>query len=224
MCYTNCRKNEEAEKKMKLYLVRHGQTDWNKERRIQGRADIELNEFGRHLAVETGKGLKDVPFAACFSSPLKRAVETAQLILGEKDLPVLTDERIAEMDFAEYEGKCCMKENWELPESFRNFFEAPDRYEPAEGGESFADMKKRTRAFLDDLCAREEFRNENILVVTHGAALAGMLNNIKGKPLSQYWGTGVHKNCAVTEVLLDGKQAEILAENKAYYEDEVKPW
>ena len=53
---------------MKLYLVRHGQTDWNKEKRLQGQEDIPLNDFGRHLAKETGVGLRNVRFNLCFSS------------------------------------------------------------------------------------------------------------------------------------------------------------
>lgn len=68
---------------MKLYLVRHGQTDWNKEKRLQGQEDIPLNDFGRHLAKETGVGLRNVRFNLCFSSDLKRALETASLILDE---------------------------------------------------------------------------------------------------------------------------------------------
>ena len=64
---------------MKLYLVRHGQTDWNKEKRLQGQEDIPLNDFGRHLAKETGIGLRNVRFDLCFSSDLKRALETANL-------------------------------------------------------------------------------------------------------------------------------------------------
>ena len=66
---------------MKIYLVRHGETDWNKERKIQGQVDIPLNAFGIHLAEETAKGLRDIPFDICFSSPLGRAKDTARIIL-----------------------------------------------------------------------------------------------------------------------------------------------
>lgn len=95
---------------------------------------------------------------------------------------------------------------------------------PAEDGESFVDVKERTGAFLNWLFHREELKDSNILVTTHGAALAGLLNNIKGKDLSEYWGVGVHKNCAVTEVEVTDKGSEILSENQVYYKDEVKPW
>lgn len=209
---------------MKLYLVRHGETDWNKARRIQGQADIPLNEFGRSLAVKTAAGLKEIPFAACYSSPLGRAVETAKLILAGRDVPVMTDGRIAEMAFGEWEGKCCSKEGWELPERFHAFFNDPEHYEPAGGGEDFAQVRKRTGEFLTWLSTQKKYEGENILVATHGAALAGMLNYMKKKPLSEYWGQGVHKNCAVTEVQVTDGQFYILSENQTYYDDDVKPW
>ena len=63
--------------RMKLYLVRHGETDWNKVKKIQGQVDIPLNQFGKHLAEETAEGLRDIPFDLCISSPLSRAHETA---------------------------------------------------------------------------------------------------------------------------------------------------
>lgn len=62
---------------MDIYLIRHGETDYNKARRIQGRCDIELNDYGRELAYLTAEGLKEVPFDVIFTSPLKRAKETA---------------------------------------------------------------------------------------------------------------------------------------------------
>ena len=92
---------------MKLYLVRHGQTDWNKEKRLQGQEDIPLNDFGRHLAKETGIGLRNVRFDLCFSSDLKRALETANLILdeGSSKVPIIMDKRLKEIAFGEWEGK-----------------------------------------------------------------------------------------------------------------------
>ena len=66
---------------MKLYIIRHGQTDWNRARRLQGRTDIPLNEWGRRVAELTREGLKDVTFDVAFTSPLIRAKETAELIL-----------------------------------------------------------------------------------------------------------------------------------------------
>lgn len=209
---------------MKLYMVRHGETAWNKERRIQGQVDIPLNEFGRRLAEKTAAGLSQVRFDICYSSPLSRAKETAALILRGRPTPVIEDERIIEMAFGEYEGRCCSRKGWDLPEEFRRFFDAPDRYQAPAGGENFVEVKERTGAFLAELYKKKEYQKSNVLIATHGAALAGLLNNIKGMSLAEYWGEGVHKNCAVTEVEVTEGKPVIISENVVYYDDEVEPW
>lgn len=209
---------------MRLYIVRHGETEWNKERKLQGQVDIPLDEFGRTLARKTAKGLAKVSFDVCYTSPLSRAKETAELILEGRDVPIVEDERIIEMSFGGYEGKCCSKDSWELPEEFHWFFDEPQRYTASPGGEDFADVKNRTGEFLQELYHRKEYQYSNILITTHGAALAGLLNNMKGRPISEYWGTGVHKNCAVTEVQVMNGIPEILSENVVYYDDKVESW
>ena len=209
---------------MKIYFVRHGETDWNKERKIQGQVDIPLNEFGRHLARETAKGLRDVPFDVCFTSPLGRARETAEIILQGRDVPILEDKRILEMNFGVLEGKCCSKEGWDVPDSFQMFFDDPVHYKAPEGGEDFQAVRERTGDFLNWLFAQEQYQDSTVLVTTHGAAMAGLLNNLKKKPLAEYWGVGVHKNCGVTEVDVTDGRIEIISENKVYYTDVVKPW
>lgn len=209
---------------MKLYLVRHGETDWNKLRKLQGQVDTSLNEFGRDLARETRGGLDHIPFAACYTSPLKRARETAEILLQGKDVPIMEDERLMEMAFGIYEGKCCSKEGWELPDSFQKFFDDPVHYQAPHGGESFAEVKERLSAFLSELYKKEEYRDSNILITTHGAALAGLLNIIRKDPLEKYWGIGVQKNCAVSEVEVVDQVPKILAENIVYYKAKVEDW
>ena len=72
-------------------MIRHGETDWNKKRKLQGQVDIPLNEFGKLLAKETAPALADVPFAVCYTSPLKRAAETARLVLGDREVPIVPE-------------------------------------------------------------------------------------------------------------------------------------
>lgn len=209
---------------MKLYIVRHGETDWNKAGKIQGQADIPLNEFGRHLARETAKGLADIQFDMCVTSPLSRAKETAQIILGERTVPIEDEPLIMEMAFGVYEGKCCSSQGWELPEGFRRFFDGPERYEAPEGGETFAQVRERMSVFLERMKRDPRCADSTILVITHGAALAGLLCCVRGDDTAHYWGQGVHKNCAVTEVVLEDGAYRILSENKVYYKDKVEPW
>ena len=91
-----------------LYIVRHGETEWNKEGRIQGRLNSDLTSKGKKYAKLLGERLKDTEFAHLISSPSGRTLETAQLIKGNRDLPVVTDERIMEMNLGSWQG---MKKN-----------------------------------------------------------------------------------------------------------------
>lgn len=209
---------------MRLYLIRHGETDWNKKRLIQGRANVSLNDFGRTLAKKTGVGLFSTEFSCCYTSPLQRARETADLILEGRKVPLIEEERLMEMDFGPYEGRSCRWDNFELPKEFEDFFYRPEAYQPPMGGESFQEVKNRLQAFLDDVRKQNIGREENVLVVCHGVSLAGILNIIKKEEISKFWGTGVSKNCAVTIVEeIDGKY-KILEEKKVYYDDDVKDW
>ena len=81
---------------MAIYYTRHGQTDWNLDYKIQGRKDISLNETGRKEAEELRIKIQDIPLDIIYSSPLKRAYETAEIARGDRDIPLLTDNRLAE--------------------------------------------------------------------------------------------------------------------------------
>ena len=100
-------------RRMKLYLVRHGETDWNKVKRIQGQVDIPLNQFGKRLAEETAEGMKEIPFDLCITSPLSRARQTAEIVLGGRKVPIIEDARIEELSFGSWEGIGCRPE-WHL--------------------------------------------------------------------------------------------------------------
>ena len=87
---------------MLLYIVRHGETDWNKSHRVQGRTDIPLNDYGRRLAEETAEGMKDIQIDIGMTSPLLRAKETAQIILKGRDVPLYDEARLQEISFGRY--------------------------------------------------------------------------------------------------------------------------
>lgn len=209
---------------MRLYIIRHGETDWNKQRLIQGRANVPLNAFGRRLAEKTGKGLEKIPFSYCYTSPLKRAKETAELIINKREIPLIEEGRLMEMDFAAYEGRSCRWDCWELPKEFEDFFYRPEQYQPPEQGESFQDVKHRLHSFLEDLRSLPIGEAENVLVVCHGVSLAGILNIIRKEPIAKFWGSGVSKNCAVTIVEEKNGVYQILEEKKEYHDDDVKDW
>lgn len=205
---------------MKVYLIRHGETDLNKRKVLQGRSDTELNEYGLSLAKMTGESLRNVTFDLVFTSPLKRAKRTAELVVrvAETNVPILEEPRIREISFGVYEGLCYHKENYNIPdEHFLDFFEAPERYVAPTEGENFAEIIERTGMFWRELIGNLKYADKTILVSTHGCALKAILANIKQTPITQFWGEGVDKNCAVTIVEVSGSETKVLEEGKVFY-------
>lgn len=205
---------------MRLYIIRHGETPWNNELRLQGQTNIPLNENGRALAKAAAKGMRNISFDLVITSPLDRAVETAQLVLGGREIPVIRDERIQEITFGEMEGVRFQRDADEAsnPELYC-FFHATDRYVPQKGGETFESLCGRTGAFLDELETKKEWFGKNILVSTHGAASRALLANVTHASLKDFWGPGVPKNCAVTIVELEKGKWTVKELDKLYYEN-----
>lgn len=199
-------------------MIRHGETEWNVRKRVQGHSDIPLNDEGRRLAHVTSDAIADIPFTRVYTSPLKRAYETAMIIKGERDIPVIEDTRIMEIGFGEYEGLSCAREDYNIPDSnFMNFFERPELYKPPKGAESIEELCKRTGDFLEEIMHNKDIGDEVILVSTHGAALRGLLSNINNIELKDFWRGGVHKNCAVTIVDVEDGKAYMIEEGKIFY-------
>lgn len=204
---------------MKIYIMRHGETDWNVEKRLQGRTDIPLNNSGKRLAKVTAEALRIVPFDLAYTSPLSRAKETAEIILNGRDIQVIDDERLIEISFGIFEGMISGRENYEIPDSdFKNFFNAPECYAAPEGGEDFHSLLKRTKAFMDELVNRPELQNKTILITSHGAAVRGLLNSVKKSELADFWDKKVPGNCSVAILESHDGNTVILEENKVYYE------
>lgn len=202
---------------MRLYIVRHGVTDWNKEGRIQGTADIPLNKEGRDLAEKTALGLKDIPFTKAFSSPLIRAYDTAKIILGNRNILIQKDERLREIGFGSYEGMFFKYENRNTPADFDAFFKNPASYIPPSGGETLEQVTARGCEFLQELFSREDLKDDTILIAAHGCIIKGMMFYFGPRPISCYWGDGVPKNCSVTIVESANPKPIILAEDQVFY-------
>ena len=167
---------------MKIYITRHGQTRYNKQKLMQGRTDEPLNEKGKEQASGKYELIKDIPFDAVYASPLIRAVQTASLMTGKDEAEIIRDPRIIETDFGRYELKPYAKQGlkmslyWLLPE----IFPAPDTVETT------ASMIERSHSFLKEI---ETKPYENVLIVCHGGiirALCGYLeerkNGLKWRP------------------------------------------
>lgn len=190
---------------MEIYIVRHGQTEWNQQQRLQGGIDIPLNDEGRYAAQRTGRMLKQVAFDRIYSSPLKRAYETACLIRGDQPVEVLKDIRLREISFGVDEGREYDEIERDPSSYFKYFFSKPELYRPAEGGESLQSLCERAAGFLKEEVEPLEASCQRILIVAHGAMNKALLMHIKGESqLSQFWAGGLQKNCSVVTATFDG--------------------
>lgn len=198
---------------MLIYIIRHGETDLNVKGVLQGWVDEPLNESGMRLARITGKKMESVRFDGCFSSPLKRAADTARIVLeaSENDLPIQYDDRLREISFGEAEGR----HRSTLGEQGRRFFEEPFRYEPFPGGESIRQVCARTQSFLKELLMRDD--GKTYLLSTHGCALRAMLNYLYEDP-SDFWHMHVPYNCAVSIVEGRNGQGRLIGDDVIYYD------
>ena len=208
---------------MRLYIIRHGETLWNTQGRLQGKADIDLNENGIRLAKVTADGLKDIPFDLAITSPLLRARKTAEIVVGDRKIPILEDARIEEITFGEWEGLCCRKSNYEIPsDEFANFFSAPFAYQPPLGGERIVDVIKRCGEFYQELITNPEYQDKTILIASHGCACRAILYSVF-EDKEDYWRGNVPPNCAVSIVdVKDGKSTFVEVDKVYYNKEEVK--
>lgn len=164
---------------MEVYLVRHGETIWNKERRYYGFSDVDLSEIGLQQAQSLGNFMKQISFDKVISSPLCRAMDTAkELFDGE----IQTDIRLMEQNFGLFEGKTYQELLSEFPKELQAWNDDHENYRLPEG-ESFLDVRIRVEAFLSDL-QKEEGK---ILIVAHKGTFGHLLAAMMHLPPSGYW-------------------------------------
>lgn len=201
---------------MIIYLVRHGETDYNKASKLQGWADIPLNENGIELAKQTAEGMKNISFDAVFSSPLIRAYTTAKIIVGNRNINIEKDDRLKEIGFASYEGDSLSSVINDVNHPIHNFACNPCEYNPTDGSESFEDLKKRADDFLREKIIPLEKKCQNVLIVAHGCLILSIINPILGIKKDDFWEIQL-PNCAVSIISLENGKFNVIEKSKVYY-------
>jgi len=167
-----------------LFLViRHGETDWNRQNRMMGSSDIPLNAEGLLQARKTAKYMASLPLDHIVSSPLTRAMQTAEAIRTyHMHIPITTLYHIRERTFGELEGLVYEEANARCPQlTMGSMWQYPDFRPP--GGESIADVRKRAERALIHLLA--SYRGKTVAVVTHGAFIRNFLSVMLDLPLPE---------------------------------------
>ena len=179
-----------------LYIVRHGETEWNAAGRIQGHTDVALSEKGRRQAQAVGRRLASVAFHAAYASDLCRASETARIIVGERDVPLATTPQLREYHKGIFEGLTNPEIERRYPEQFAASVVNDLDFAPT-GGESIRQTTARLAAFVAHL--QEHHPEGNVLVVGHGGSLRSAVVALLALPLEANW-KFVMGNCALSIV------------------------
>ena len=186
---------------MKIFVTRHGQTNWNAEERIQGQQDIELNENGIEQAKMTSDSIKNEKIDLIICSPLKRARKTADIINEVLNVPVFEDKRLMERYFGKSEGltKSEIREIAAVHPEIVDVWNYK-RNVDYNGMETMQDFCKRIKEFLDEL--KEKYNDKTVLLVTHGGVFVPMncfLSGILVENLIDRNSLKSLKNCEVAQ-------------------------
>lgn len=168
-----------------FYIIRHGKTAWNAEYRLQGKSDIELNEEGRQMAMAAKEDTDKIHFDVCYCSPLKRAYETAQILLEGTDTPIITDARLEEIGFGSCEGRVLASQD---PSTFvYNLFHDPSNYEPDSDAETLEHLYERTGDFIEEVLRPLFAQGQTVLVVGHGGMNCSLINQLTNTSVDDFW-------------------------------------
>lgn len=188
---------------MNIYITRHSKTVWNQEKRLQGRKDSPLIKEGIENAYALNKYIKNISFDCVYSSPIKRALDTAKLLTDQE---VVIDELLIEMDFGVLEGKKIseiLETNYEV---YNNMWNHPELFERIENGESYDEVQIRVKTFLDYLKSK---KYKNVLIVTHGMFFINMcayMMNLERKDFIN-----------INQKVVDGCSLTLFEENNGVY-------
>lgn len=203
-------------KRTRFYLIRHGETDWNKAGRYQGRTNIDLNAEGREQARLLGERFRFLPLDALYVSPLNRAVETANEVARTTGITPVTDEHFIEINFGEWEGHTIEELSEKFGSAYTDFFKDPfDHPVPGEG--SFQNAMDRAIEGFNILAERHQ--GQNVAIISHGGLLRVMLVGLLEMGDAFYRKTWM-TNTSVTmlDVMPDGRKLLMTLNDKAHLE------
>lgn len=185
---------------MKLYLIRHGQTDWNRLGKYQGQADVPLSKEGLRQAERLARHFPADTLDVIYTSDLQRAVMTAERLAEKFSAPLTADKALRELNFGDWEGLTYQEiaDGW--PQEVDNLFGAPEKLKIPKG-ETFLALQQRAMEKIREIRAENE--GKHVAVVAHGAITKAILTALLHMPLHYVW-TLRQDNTAVNILRFDG--------------------
>lgn len=205
---------------VKLYLVRHGETIWNIERKMQGgMKDSPLTKKGIEQANLLKNRMENINFDIIYSSPLERAVKTSRIVAAQRNIPIIKDDRLMEIDIGEWGGLTKEQAREKNPEQLDNFWTNPKMYVPITG-ESFLQVKIRAISLIKEIISKYE--GKSILIVTHTVVLRILMAYFENRPLDELWeGSYIHQ-ASLSEVEIENGCYNILLYGDTSHLGEIK--
>ncbi|MBM3124631.1 MAG: alpha-ribazole phosphatase [Chloroflexi bacterium] len=196
---------------MRLILVRHGQTDYNLNRRFQGQREVPLNPTGMDQAERLASRFASLKVDALCSSDLRRCIQTAEVIAKRVNLPVLPDARWRELSFGDWEGMTHAEIQAAAPQWLIRWEADPAGVSPP-NGETVTQLAGRAASALDEL--RRQHAGQTVLLITHGGVIRAVLCHVLGIDLNRHWQFEVG-SASVSEISFYGDGAVIQLFNDA---------
>jgi alpha-ribazole phosphatase len=192
-------------------LIRHGESVWNSERRIQGSLDPDLSPRGQRQTdlLAAHLGTRPVGAAAVYASPLQRAAQTAERIAGVLHLPVVYDPDLREMFLGEWEGKTVAEVQTAFPGRYEQWLEDPLDFPPP-GGEDLRAFERRVVGAFERM--QRDHAGAELIVVSHGGVIKALLCFALGLPVRHLFRLK-QDNTAVSRIQLDGQVRRVLLVN-----------
>jgi len=183
------------EQSVHLTVLRHGETGWNRERRIQGHEDTELSDTGRLQCKEVARRLAPRQFDHIYSSDLRRTMDTAAAVAEGRGLPIIEDVRLREWHFGRFQGLTIEEAKARFQEAFARFQQlAPALQVP--GGESYETFFNRSLSALESIAANH--LGQRLLIVTHGGFINNLLHHVWGISIEERKRIHTKNVCVIT--------------------------
>lgn len=189
-----------------FYIVRHGETEWNKENRLQGWLNSPLTTFGREQADRLHDALLDIDFEAAYVSTSGRAIETANRVLAGRSVEMVLQEDLREISLGEWQGKT-VKEILASSDatSYVTYSENPENY-VAVHTESFEDVAKRAIRVLESVA---KCHDGHVLIITHAVTVISVVNTLLGRGVSEIWSPPWIEGTSVTVLSIEEGEWQI---------------
>ncbi|WP_028562681.1 histidine phosphatase family protein [Paenibacillus pinihumi] len=202
-----------------IYLTRHGQTEWNVQHRMQGHQDSALTPLGIQQAEWLAQGMQGTVLDAVYASPSLRAFRTAEIIRGERNIPLHAAEAFMELGLGEWEGRTSEENEVTHPDQYSYFWEDPIKFK-IKDSETFEEVKLRALAKLQDIVAAH--RGQSVLIVTHTVVIKVLMTHLEGRPLHKLWDLPyIHPTCLNRIDFKDGSHEIVLHGDISHYESDA---